>query len=238
MSIERTPFVAEYLPLINKPICSLSDKVAPSITNFSIRFNGLYRYWCLSKKQLTEVIRELKANSTYDNDTSPLLLAIGAKVDQVAYPEYLRMSMVTLAMATFEQFLHELSHDMEVHTEQAGNAIVHTIPDRFPPFTSRYLSMLAQWHALMTGEGPRTTVLKEFDNDRSRRSHQIRRLSDTILEEINERFDQLATEIDQEDMSLTNEQVELVFNELAKLGSEIAELYRSYPEDGNEDSAQ
>lgn len=105
-----------------------------AVWDFSYRFQSMHRHWVLSKEHFKDHIDELKLAKTKSANELLDIYSETAGIDADFFPEYIRLSTITVALSLFENMLVGLSKEV---AEDLG--IETRLTEKNIPYINKYI---------------------------------------------------------------------------------------------------
>lgn len=220
--MEPTPTAKYYLPLLNRAAYQPEDTFTQPFYEFTERFNSLARYWSLGQAQyamLTEDLEHLHKEldgAGWDHDS------VSVDVDLHAFPETLRLSVLTMGFAVVDELLRHLS--MEIATNEAPAENNGAPPDL--SFANLYMLRLTQQDGPL-GAAPEPAEAQAKEQALQGMTEALDRIGTTILADLAQVKEQLAAEA-RTHSTLTDDDVEATMHYLSTLVKSAEQSYLEY----------
>ncbi len=200
-----------------EPIYEPEPYFAVPFYDFAERFQSLQRHWEMSKDSQSRHLsnlRDVEFDSGEEEDHHYEMISS----DSEHFPEYLRLSTISIAFSLFENFLGELC---DYISSEKGLEL--RLDERRMPYAEKYLLWLAK------GCGFELSIPKELrkriDAGREMRNRFVHRISRDIPEEIQKVIQNMISDTSRSDIGVTNEFVDLVLEDVSELVKKIEMSY-------------
>ena len=219
-----------YSKLLNNPAYQCGETFFPSISEFSLMYNSLHRYWSWSKSHNREVLGQLQEMiASGKGPEHEMLMSETTEVDLKAFPVHLRLSVITMAFSILEGLVRHVTDEIANELQETKEAVVgREVSDPYGAFTARYMTMLSQWYGLIMGPGLDGTVLSELGHLRQTTYDRLGLIDASILDDIVEVTEQLAVDAQGTDHAISDEDVDLLLHHLSTFAKSLEEGLTKY----------
>lgn len=204
--MKPTPFAEQYQHLLGRNDHLPEATFLAPFHEFTLQFNSLQRYWALMNAHQQRITSELDAWPTDGQEEQELLRSETVDVDQLAFPHYLRHSVLGMALALAEDLLNRLSGHPSDDAAYSG-------PSLNAPFMANLSHRLRQLQGTSLGDAPK----QEQPVVQAPPRASVGSPAMTLLDDLIALVDQLAVEAKAEGAALTAEDVDVTLDHLSKL---------------------
>jgi len=214
-----------YKLLTIEPVYETEDRFFEPFWIFMYRYQSLQRHWELNKdfvRQHIETLQNLRGDkfAEFDFETA---YSETAGVDVEYFPEYLRATTLSLALALVENLLISLSQEV---AEDLGTKV--KLESTRLPYITKYILWLTK------GCGIDINIDKELWQSleviRKVRNKFVHQIDKDLPEEVRRVMSEMVSEIAENERSITNEFVDISLEKLAKLVKTIELAYIGFYE--------
>ncbi len=196
----------------------MPDRALEPFWDFAYRFQSLQRHWELNKDFLeshSALIDQVEFDGSAEMED---IFDETVGVDKDYFPEYLRLSTLSISLSLIENLLGDLSEHI---AEESGVPI--KLDERPMPFINKHILWLTRGCGLEF-EMP-TEVNKRLEAMRELRNRFLHRIGRDIPEEIQKVIGEMVSSATDGEANVTNDFIETAMSELADLAERIELAY-------------
>ncbi len=192
-----------------------------SIWKFGYRYQSLHRHWILSKEYFNSHIAEIKSTDSKIDGELLDIYSETAGVDIEYFPEYIRLSTVSIALSLIENMLNELS--IEVAQDQGIDV---ELSEKNIPYINKYILWFTR------GCGIEIDIdkshWKSLDAIRAVRNRFIHQIDRDIPNHVQQVISEMVTESVEGGQLVSDEFVDVSLKKLAELAKSVELAHISY----------
>jgi hypothetical protein len=213
-----TSITDQYQALLNRPAYLPEPVFDPAFHAFTEGYNSLCRYWALMNAHQQRITDELDAWPTDGQAEQELLKSGTVDVDKSAFPQFLRHSVLSMALGLAEDLLHRLSD----HPAQASGP-AYGAPSLAAPFLTNLAHRLPRMKPTAIEGAEHADPSKAQDDLRGPGAP----ARSTYLADLIQMVDQLAAETADPGAMLETEDVEVTLHHLSDLVRSYERAYHN-----------
>lgn len=214
--------LAEYTSVLAQPEYLPEATFSVPFYQFALQYNSLQRYWALWSAHEQRIVTELKALPIEAPVAEGMLRSENVEVDIRSFPEYLRFSVLSIALVLAEDLLRALmAENAPVEGEELRRNVSNDGLSLSEPFTTTLAVRLRQMQgATMGSASPQERAM-----DKAALRAVLTTPAATFLNDLIEMVDKLAAEAKAEGAVRTIEDVDVDLHHLSQLVKACEKAY-------------